>query len=103
MRLASRCKDREEGIGKRHAREKEKEKLSPAEEEEEEAVATTASNASASSDSDSDSEQQVSVMGIDRRGYLRVRTETTGQELSLQPDGNTFDILKGLIAIKEHR
>ena len=38
-------------------------------------------------------------MGIDEFGYLRVKC-TSGEELSLQPDGNSFDIMKGLIAMK---
>ena len=40
------------------------------------------------------------ITGIDEYGYLRVRSRKDGEELSLQPDGNTFDIMKGLIAMK---
>ncbi len=39
------------------------------------------------------------ITGIDEFGYLRVRTEA-GEPLTLQPDGNTFDIMKGLIRMK---
>ena len=44
--------------------------------------------------------QIVRVTGIDEYGFLRVVT-ADGKVISLQPDGNTFDILKGLIATKE--
>ena len=43
--------------------------------------------------------EEVVIVGIDEYGYLRVQCKN-GQELSLQPDGNTFDIMKGLIAMK---
>ena len=43
--------------------------------------------------------EEVVIVGIDEYGYLRVQCEN-GQELSLQPNGNTFDIMKGLIAMK---
>ena len=43
--------------------------------------------------------EEVVIAGIDEYGYLRVQCKN-GQELSLQPDGNTFDIMKGLIAMK---
>ena len=42
--------------------------------------------------------EEVVIVGIDEYGYLRVQCKN-GQELSLQPDGNTFDIMKGLIAM----
>ena len=42
---------------------------------------------------------EVVIVGIDEYGYLRVQCKNE-QELSLQPDGNTFDIMKGLIAMK---
>ena len=44
--------------------------------------------------------QVVQVTGIDEYGFLRVAT-ANGKIISLQPDGNSFDILKGLIATKE--
>ena len=43
--------------------------------------------------------EEVTIMGINEYGYLRVQT-ANGQELSLQPDGNSFDIMKGLIVMK---
>ena len=44
-------------------------------------------------------EEEVVVLGLDKFGYLRVRRRG-GDELSLQPDGNSFDIMKGLIVMK---
>ena len=44
--------------------------------------------------------EEVTILGIDDYGYLRVRTNKTQELLSLHPDGNTFDIMKGLIATK---
>lgn len=43
--------------------------------------------------------ESATVTGIDKYGYLVVRKEG-GERLSLQPDGNSFDIMKGLIAMK---
>lgn len=40
------------------------------------------------------------ITGIDEFGYLRVRDNHRGESLTLQPDGNTFDIMKGLIRMK---
>ena len=40
------------------------------------------------------------ITGIDEYGYLLVRSRKDGAQLSLQPDGNSFDIMKGLIAMK---
>ena len=44
--------------------------------------------------------EEVTILGIDSYGYLRVKTNESKEVLSLQPDGNTFDIMKGLIATK---
>lgn len=44
--------------------------------------------------------EEVTILGIDVFGYLRVETNRSKEVLSLQPDGNTFDIMKGLIATK---
>ena len=43
--------------------------------------------------------EPVTITGIDEYGYLRVRT-VTSDVLTVQPDGNTFDIMKGLIRMK---
>ena len=44
-------------------------------------------------------EEQVKVVGLDKYGYLQVKRDS-GEMLSLQPDGNSFDIMKGLIIMK---
>lgn len=43
--------------------------------------------------------KEVVIKGLDEFGFLLVQTKS-GQSLSVQPDGNTFDMLKNLIAIK---
>lgn len=42
----------------------------------------------------------VTITGIDEFGYLRVR-DGEGKSLTVHPDGNTFDIMRGLIAMKK--
>ena len=42
----------------------------------------------------------VRVTGINEYGFLRVRTQN-GAELMLQPDGNSFDIMRNLIVMKK--
>lgn len=44
---------------------------------------------------------QVDVVGLDHNGFLQVYSEEQGL-VSLEPDGNSFDMLKNLIVIK-HR
>ena len=44
--------------------------------------------------------EEATVTGIDEYGYLCVRTRNTGEELTLQPDGNSFDITRNLIVMK---
>ena len=39
---------------------------------------------------------QFTVVGLDEGGYLKA-TGVDGKVLSLEPDGNSFDMLKGLI------
>lgn len=41
----------------------------------------------------------VQIVGIDEYGFLKVRDEK-GIESVVQPDGNSFDMMKGLIAPK---
>ena len=43
--------------------------------------------------------ESATITGINEHGYLRVKT-TSNKYLSLGPDGNTFDIMKGLITMK---
>lgn len=44
-------------------------------------------------------EKVVKIVGIDEFGYLKVQLEN-GKEESVLPDGNTFDMLQGLIVPK---
>lgn len=49
--------------------------------------------------SSSPNKETVTITGIDKFGFLRVVNEN-GEPLTLHPDGNTLDIMKGLIAAK---
>lgn len=40
------------------------------------------------------------IRGLDENGFLKAKT-TSGNLISLQPDGNSFDMLKGLIYVKK--
>lgn len=44
--------------------------------------------------------QEVKILGIDDFGFLQVCGEG-GKIFTVHPDGNSFDILKGLIAPKK--
>lgn len=44
-------------------------------------------------------QEEVEITGLDDYGFLLVHTKS-GKMLSVQPDGNTFDMLKNLIAMK---
>ncbi|KAH3728852.1 biotin--protein ligase-like [Dreissena polymorpha] len=48
-----------------------------------------------------DGDQEVTVRGLDEYGYLLVET-SSGETISVQPDGNSFDMMKNLITLK-HR
>lgn len=41
----------------------------------------------------------VTIMGIDEFGFLKVK-ERSGNIFTVQPDGNSFDMMEGLIAPK---
>lgn len=45
------------------------------------------------------SKKEAKVMGIDDYGYLKVKL-ANGSTETVQPDGNSFDMLKGLIIPK---
>ncbi|XP_074626123.1 biotin--protein ligase-like isoform X3 [Acropora palmata] len=47
-----------------------------------------------------DTPEDVTIIGLDHFGFLLVQTKS-GKNLSVQPDGNSFDMLKNLIAIKK--
>ena len=49
---------------------------------------------------DTRDKEQVVITGLDEFGFLLVQTKS-GESLSVQPDGNTFDMLKNLIAMKK--
>jgi hypothetical protein len=40
------------------------------------------------------------IRGLDPSGFLKAKSTKTGEIILLQPDGNTFDMLKGLISVK---
>ena len=43
--------------------------------------------------------EKVRVLGLDENGYLEVMT-SDHTTLSLQPDGNSFDMMRNLITMK---
>jgi len=45
-------------------------------------------------------EQEVKILGLDPFGYLLVRGKD-GKQFSVHPDGNSFDMLQGLIKPKD--
>ncbi|XP_077977245.1 biotin--protein ligase-like [Glandiceps talaboti] len=48
---------------------------------------------------ESEAGQEVTVLGLDNNGFLSVKTPD-GKTLSVQPDGNSFDMTKNLITMK---
>ena len=44
--------------------------------------------------------EEVTIKGLDDFGFLLVETKS-GESLSVQPDGNSFDMLRNLIAMKK--
>ena len=47
-----------------------------------------------------DEMEEVTIKGLDDFGFLLVET-ASGEVLSVQPDGNSFDMLRNLIAMKK--
>lgn len=47
-----------------------------------------------------DKMEEVTIKGLDDFGFLLVETKS-GESLSVQPDGNSFDMLRNLIAMKK--
>ncbi|KFD56584.1 hypothetical protein M513_02688 [Trichuris suis] len=47
-----------------------------------------------------DTGESVEVTDLDKHGYLLVRSEETGKMFSLQPDGNSFDMMHNMIRSK---
>ncbi|VDM97436.1 unnamed protein product [Thelazia callipaeda] len=48
----------------------------------------------------SDTNEKVVIRGLDRYGYLEVRSRKSGKTMAVHPDDNTFDMMKGLIIAK---
>jgi biotin--protein ligase len=46
-------------------------------------------------------ERNAKILGIDEYGFLKIRLDNDAIE-SVQPDGNSFDMLRGLIIPKTH-
>ncbi|VDK52635.1 unnamed protein product [Anisakis simplex] len=44
--------------------------------------------------------EKVVVRGLDEHGFLEVRSRQSGRVMTVHPDGNTFDMMKGLISVK---
>ena len=45
-------------------------------------------------------ETRARIQGLDRMGYLEAKSLDSDSIISLQPDGNSFDMLKNLITVK---
>lgn len=45
-------------------------------------------------------EKSAQIVGIDDFGFLSVRLDDTKEVISVQPDGNTFDMIRGMILPK---
>ena len=43
------------------------------------------------------------VVGVTAQGFLRVRASDTGEVMEAMPDGNSFDMMHGLITIRKTR
>jgi len=46
---------------------------------------------------------QATVIGVDDFGYLTVREKDSSEVISVHPDGNSFDMMKGVIYPKVKR
>lgn len=44
--------------------------------------------------------EKVIIQGLDENGYLKVKGKLDGRIFSLRDDGNTFDLMQGLIHLK---
>ena len=47
----------------------------------------------------SEGNMEVTILGLDEYGYLLVESPT-GTKISVQPDGNSFDMMQNLIMLK---
>uniref|UniRef100_A0A915II82 BPL/LPL catalytic domain-containing protein n=1 Tax=Romanomermis culicivorax TaxID=13658 RepID=A0A915II82_ROMCU len=48
-----------------------------------------------------DTKEQVVVRGLDQYGFLQVRSRKSGKLISLQPDGNSLDMMHNLLRVKD--
>lgn len=48
----------------------------------------------------SNTNEKAVIRGLDRHGFLKVRSRQSGKMMIVHPDGNTFDMMKGLITAK---
>lgn len=44
---------------------------------------------------------EAEVVGLDQNGFLQVHTKEHGL-VSVEPDGNSFDMMKNLVLVKKH-
>ena len=44
--------------------------------------------------------EKVKILGLDEYGYLEVQSYQSGKSFTVHDDGNTFDMMKGLICPK---
>ncbi|KAI1730743.1 biotin--protein ligase [Ditylenchus destructor] len=51
---------------------------------------------------DTTSIEKVIIQGVDEFGYLQVRSKDSGRVFSVHDDGNSFDMMKGLIHPKKY-
>lgn len=45
-------------------------------------------------------DKAATILGIDEYGFLKIQLDDTKKIESVQPDGNSFDMLRGLIVPK---
>ncbi|VDM08988.1 unnamed protein product [Wuchereria bancrofti] len=48
----------------------------------------------------SNTNEKAVIRGLDHHGFLKVRSRQSGKMMIVHPDGNTFDMMKGLITAK---
>lgn len=50
---------------------------------------------------DTEGDKVFTVQGVDEYGYLEVKSKD-GKTISVQPDGNSYDMMRNLIHMKTH-
>ncbi|XP_065924354.1 biotin--protein ligase isoform X2 [Magallana gigas] len=51
---------------------------------------------------DTEGDQVFTVQGVDEYGYLEIKSKDGGKTISVQPDGNSYDMMRNLIHMKTH-